>query len=386
MRISPLFSFIPKKFRRQERQDFLQIDDLIQKPDYVKVRIAFVDELKEASLGKTSSLSYLSHTLPEKPLVKTGTVQGIVIGGTNYIVSTQEISAHGRRTILSMQTGELPILNHKDILISFLKKHIDPRAEAIGVNFGFPLEPLTGPFGEIDGKLARTSKEHTFEGLLNQPIGDILREVVQNDIPVAVANDTVCLTLAGDDTEDGSLIAGTGFNIGLKLNDGKKGIILNLEAGNFDKFELSESLKTLDATSKKPGTQLFEKIISGKYLAEVFNVKAEKIGLQIPKLKTSQELSALSNEIRDDHANILARGLLERSAFLVAAALAGIYTFSGRPKQLTIIGEGSLLWKGWHYTDNIEKQLKLLGVPRHAIRIKHVKNSSINGAIGLLCQ
>ena len=393
MRIPPLFSFIQKNFGLESRSSSqFEVPDLVTKPDYAGIRRSFKDELDMAFEEKASSLSFVKHILPDRPIMKAGIAQGIVIGGTNYIVSTQKISYDGKREILSIKTGKLPVLNHKDILIAFLKEHVDNRAEAVGVNFGFPLEPVIGPYDELDGKLTRASKEHAFQEVINQPIGDLVRKAFDKDIPVTVANDTVCLALAGDGTETGSMIAGTGFNIGIKYNERGKAVVVNLETGNFNKFEASESLKTLDARLSMPGTQLFEKVISGKYLAQVFNIKAQRLGLQIDPLATSQELSALSHENANHTANLLSRKLLERSAFLVAASLAGVYDFCldkhllRHDSELTIIGEGSLLWKGWQYHENIEKQLRILGLPSHAIRIKHIQNSSINGAIGLLTQ
>jgi hexokinase len=360
--------------------------ELIEFSDYPKIKESFLGELKKTYLGENTSLSYLKHYLPDKPLVTSGIVQGIVIGGTNYIVSVEEIQEDGRRLVLDKRTGTLPILKDDQTFISFLKEHLDDRALAVGVNFGFPLEPVFGPHGELDGKLITGTKEHKFDWLIGTNIGDTVRSASGRDIPVSVANDTVCLTLAGDGTEDGSMIAGTGFNIGIKQKEGDKTIVINLETGNFDKFEPTQAIKIIDACSDLPGRNLFEKMISGKYLAEVFNIKTERMGITMNKLKTSQELSALSQETANADANKLARVLLERSASMVAASLAAIYEFKASPDSFTVIGEGSLLWKGWNYIPNIEKQLEALGVPQGAIKIKHVQDSSIKGAVALLVQ
>lgn len=359
--------------------------ELVAPFDYQKIKHAFVQELQKASIGESSSISYFKHKLPENPIISSGIVQGIVIGGTNYIISSEKIAQNGTREVLQRKTGKLPVFDRKETLFSFLLEHLDPQALAIGVNFGFPLLPTSGRQGELDGILFTGTKEHSFTDMIYKKIGQEIKNLFSlhfdRNIPISVANDTVCLTLAGDGSEDGSMIAGTGFNIGIKKGNN---IVVNLEVGNFDKFEPSQFTKIIDERSEKPGKQLFEKVISGKYLAEVFNIKAEKLNIHAPKLSTSQELSALSQEVNDDDANKLARKLLERSAFMVATALAGIYEFEERKDTITIIGEGSLLWKGWHYIQNIEKQLEELGLSKDAIRIKHVQNSSINGAIGLI--
>ena len=351
--------------------------------DYREIKTNFTNQLKEASLGYKESISFIRHRLPRDPLVQEGVIQGIVIGGTNYISSTEKILPNGAREVLQKKTGVLPVFKNKDTFISFLRAHHDKRAQAVGLNFGFPMNPVTGPHGELDGKLLTGTKEHAFAGMLDKPIGDMVRDIFNKDVPVACANDTVCLTLAGDGTEDGSIIAGTGFNIGLTMKENGEPVVANLEAGNFNGFPKTEVLQAIDEQSDLPGTQLFEKIISGKYLAEFFNIKAQRLGLTLPPLTTSQELSALSNAVNDEPSSILARALLERSAFHVAASVASVYEFKSQ-KSITLIGEGSLLWKGWNYMENVQNKLTDLGVPENGVVFKHIKDSSIKGAVGLV--
>src|SRR5579859_5678154 len=185
--------------------------------DYKQIEKAFTQELIQASLGKPSSLSFIKHHLPKQPLIITGIAQGIVIGGTNYIISTEELHANGTNNILDRQTGKLPVLKDEQTFFAFMEKHLDERATAIGVNFAFPLTPTLGFHGELDGILISGEKEHALRGLLGQTIGKEINKLFQKkfsrDIPVAVANDTICLILSGDNTENGSIITGTGFNM-----------------------------------------------------------------------------------------------------------------------------------------------------------------------------
>lgn len=362
--------------------------ELIHTPNYQQIKQNFFDELLLASENKPSSISFIKHHLPDKPLITHGVVQGIVIGGTNYILSTEEIHTDGTRSIIERKKGILPIFTTRESFIEFLHASLDARAEAIGINFGFKMAPISTQEGYLDGTiLAKGTKEHTFTGL-TEPIGALVRSIFakkyDKKIIVSVANDTICLLLSGKGHEKGSLIAGTGFNIGLRLQKDNQTILVNLETGNFDKFRLSPILQAIDAKTKNPGKKLFEKTVSGKYLARYFNEKIKELNLPIPPITTSQELSELSHENHKDMAGDLARAIIKRSAFLVATALAGMYEFCGKPKSFVIIGEGSLLWNGWRYQENIQNQLNTLGVPTGAITIKHVKDSSINGAIGLI--
>jgi hexokinase len=362
--------------------------ELLSTPNYERIKQNFTQELTNAKEGKNSSLSFIKHTLPKKPVIISGVIQGIVVGGTNYIVSTEKIQTNGMREILNRKTGVLPILKDAQTFFAFMEEHLDSQAQAIGLNFGFPLEPLSGPQGQLDGTLPYPGKEHAMKGLIGKTIGKevskLFKTKFNKDIPIAAANDTVCLTLAGDGDENGSIIAGTGFNMGLKLTEEGEITVINLETASFDKFEQTTILKKIDAQSEQPGTGLFQKTVSGKYLALYFNEKAKELGLSSSPLQTSQELSELSHENHHDPAGDLARAILERSAFLVGTAIAGVYEFLNRPSQLILIGEGSMLWNGWRYQENIEKQLEALGVPRNAVQLKYIKDSSINGAIGLL--
>jgi hexokinase len=355
--------------------------------DYQKIKTAFYNELRLASVGNPSSVSFIKHSLPEQPLVTKGIFQGIVIGGTNYVDSTRRILKNGKRRTITLKYGTLPIFKDKQTFVDFLTHHLNPKADAVGINFGFPLKPLKGPFGEIDAQLLRGTKEHTFVGLTVK-IGDIVREIYKTHyhkiIPATVANDSVCLTLSGDGTENGSLIVGTGSNMCLKMTNRNKTEIVNLEAGNFDKFPLSPILRKLDKQSKLPGTQLLEKTVSGQYLAHVFNETAKHKGLSLQPLPTTRELSELAEKRSKKPETLLARDVLTNSAFLLAAVIAGAYEFMGSPKQFTMIAEGSVFWKAWHYQVNLQHQLHELGIPKGTIKFKHIRDSSIIGAIGLL--
>jgi hexokinase len=362
--------------------------ELSHTPEYQHMKKNFLVELKRASVGKPSSIVFLTHHLSEKPILTKGIVQGIVIGGTNYIISSEEIKPDGTRTILSKKKGKLPVFDTKQTLLDFFSKHVDPQAQAIGINFGFPLVAKTGAQGEIDGQLYRGTKEHTFKGVLHEPLGQLVKglfkEKYHKNPKVSIANDTICLTLAGAGDEQGAFIAGTGFNMGLVLLENGKRTLVNLECGNFNKFTLSPILQKIDAESESPGEQLLEKAVSGKYLALYFNEKVRQSHQQIAPIATSQDLSELSHENHHDVAGDLARAIITRSAYLVAAAIAGAYEFFDKPEIFSLIGEGSLLWDGWDYHDNIKKKLTDLGIPKGTVNIRHIKDSSIEGAFGLI--
>ncbi len=353
--------------------------------DYQQVKQNFFSELKAASNNKKSSLSYIKNDLSQKPLVENGIVQVIVVGGTNYISSLVKV-VNGKNQSLSIEKGKLPIFKTRKDFSLFLDKTLSKDAEALGINFAFPLLPTTGLLGALDGILIKVTKEHKFIGLIGKRVGEFAGKQYfkkyKNFIPVTVANDTVCLTLSDQGEADGGMVLGTGFNMSLKTSGKAKKTIINLEAGNFNGFEISDTLKKIDEISEKPGNMLFEKAVAGKYLVEDFNEQAKALGTNFA-LKTTEDLSHLAKTNHKAEGD-LAQSVLKRSAFFIAGALAGVYEFRNRPTKLEFVTEGSLFWKGYKYQENVQKQLIGLGVPKNAIRFKYVEDSSLKGAVGLL--
>ena len=105
--------------------------------------------------------------------------------------------------------------------------------------------------------------------------------------------------------------------------------------------------------------------------------------LATPPLQLSEELSRLAQKGTGTESQV-ARELFKRSASLIAAQLAGIYEFKGRPLKLTCITEGSLFQEVPDYISNIQSQLEALGVSRNAFEFKKIENSDVLGVIKLI--
>lgn len=375
-----------KRRRKTQIQTLNNAENRSLEMDYEQIKQNFLSEIKAASKNEKSSLSFIKNVLSQKPLVSNGVVQAIVIGGTNYVSSVVKVE-NGKSKILKTQKGRLPVFKTGVSFSSFINEILNIDAQALGINFAFPLNPIVGPNNELDGILLKGTKEHTFSGLIGHCIGETVRKVYfekfEKLIPITVANDSVCLTLAGTGSEDGGVILGTGFNMSLKITDNGKKSIVNLEAGNFNCFKPTEAIKKIDALSEYPSKMLFEKSVSGRYLVDQFNIETKIKGLKLSPLKTSEDLSILA-ETNSNAGSKLAYSILEKSAFLIACALAGIYEFKRYPAKMEFITEGSLFWKGWKFEENVKKQLTQLGVPKNAIKFKFVEDSSLKGAIGLL--
>ncbi len=345
--------------------------------DYEKVRNAFLAELKKASLGKPSSISFIRNILPHKPAIFDKThAQALVIGGTYFETACAEVSPDGTiQNLTKRTTGTVPNFADAATFLSFVANHLDPSAKALAINLAYGIEPI----GVFDGKVTHGAKEHAFQGLFNKPLVTTIQQYLGKEIPIKVANDTTCLTLAG--TGDG-LVVGSGFNIGIKVVEEGKPIVVNLEAGSFNKFEATEELEIIDNNSVHPGKSRFEKMLSGVYLPHQYNLIAQAQGLAVPHVDNGEILTTLAERNTDDSGQ-LARDLLERSAFLIAASLAAVYDFKERI-PLNFTTEGSLFGKGWRYEQNVQKQLTALGVPEGKITFKEEPDSAIKGAFSLL--
>jgi len=365
-------------------------NELIPTPNYLLIKQNFLKDLQLASQGKSSSLPFIKQHLPSKPLFIHGVIQGIVIGGTNFVTKTEEINTSGTIRIINQTRGQLPLFTTRQTLADFFSEHLDPRADAVGLNFGFPLKPVYTEEGSLDGiTIAKGTKDHTFTGL-TEPVGTLVQSVFKEKyhkkIIISVANDTISLLLSGNGTEKASVVIGSGFNMCIRLNDTT---LVNLEAGDFGTFTPSPIFAEIDAKTKNPGKKFFEKHVSGIYVPKQFNAWTKYLDLSIPHVANGQELSSYAKvpfmgakDSEDKTAQQLAQTVLTHSASMAAAAIAATYEFFEKPAEFSIIGEGSLLWKGWHYQENLQEELKLLGAGN--VTLKHIEDSGINGAIGLI--
>lgn len=180
-----------------------------------KIRDNFVKELFEALSGKETSLVFFKNHLPKKSLIKQEEIfQVMVIGGRMFKSARVKVnldnSCHDRRTlsqnrnslikILKIEEKPLPIFKTGRDFFEFFEKQLETNVKIIALNFAFPLVPsLRGRF--LDGTLIKGTKEHQFQGLTGKKIGEKLKKYIflkqKRKIKVAVANDTICLLMAG---------------------------------------------------------------------------------------------------------------------------------------------------------------------------------------------
>ncbi len=347
------------------------------------IRTDMVREMSDASRGEETSLVFARHEMADHSRELPVEAQVLVIGGSNFSCSKVKITSQ-QVEIIETWDSSLPVISDRDVFISLIDEYIAEKPELICINFAYPLSPATRG-NRIDGILIKGTKDHVFNGLVGEKIGEtvenIYRKKFNMDSAVLCANDTVCLVLAGlGRWKAGSLaggVIGTGFNFGF-IADGST--VINLESGNFNRFRHSDTGMIIDEDSTNRGLQALEKEVSGAYLYRHYNIYAEKFGFPRRDIGSTRELAAIAAGSGDGAE--CARNLFERSASLVSALIAAIHDFKDG-NELNVIIEGSLFWKGWKYRESVDEHLRRLGIPDGRISIHGMENSSIIGGARL---
>lgn len=349
-----------------------------------EIRDAFLDELQHASRGQKTSLPFIKHPLSQHPVAQVGDLfQVLMIGGTVYQ------NALFRKTMQGLEVeertqGKLPALVSKEAFLQFIAAQLNPTVKVVAINFAYAMMPIMNS-GVLDGKLEWGSKEHTFEGLIGATIGhtisDFVKATQQRDITVSVANDTICLLLSGLKEnawkESACGIVGTGVNFAFFLDEHTA---VNIESAEFDRFELSESAKEMDAKSASPGSALLEKEISGAYLYQKYNIEIEKAGIETEKIQSSEQLNQISlDQSHPGHA--IAAAILERSAQFTAIQISALMEY--HQTNITFCMSGSLFWEADAYKEKVEQNVKQLS-PTFTATYEKNEDAELFGAAKLV--
>ena len=365
---------------------------------------------------KSSSMRMLKSYVGLPSGDETGEFLALDFGGTNVRVIRYRLEGEGNSKIIRHVAEPLIIAGEYDYvgkgstaeqMFDFLAKLIDDAIEGdhetkfyLGHTFSFPSEQ-----DDLNNaKLIIWTKEFATAGVEGEVVNDLLlaalkRRGIENVVPVAVINDTVAVLLSAaykhSDVFTGSIYA-TGHNtcyLESSIKDpkgfGKGGMILNLECGNFMNLTPNRFDLAFDRKSEKPGEQRFEKMVSGRYMCELFGMALAEL---FEEDKTYDNLTAvdMSMIISDVSANLekvseivknklgheleldglkdikeLASAIVIRSARLVAASYVGIIwqrSQGGEIQPQHVAVDGSVYEKMPLVQDNIKQAFKeLLG-------------------------
>ncbi len=345
-----------------------------------EIRHNLAQELSDASNNISNSLAFARHDLGKNRPGTFENAQVLVIGGSNCVSAKATKTARGI-VIDSMTEEPLPVFDNGETFLDYISVHISESTSLLGLNFAYPMTPTIRD-NRLDGCLIKGTKEHTFDDVVGREVGFLVEEHLlkerQQKVQVVTANDTVCLILSGLEKYSTRGLAGgvigTGFNFGFFLDDDT---LINLESGNYNNFQRSDSCMAMDEELEDRGCQLWEKEISGAYLFRHYNYYAQKLKITPAVISSTIELDKLADNDTSP-AGDLAREILTRSASFAATQIAAIHDFLP-VDTLNVLIEGSLYWKGWQYRHNVMETLSSLGFSENSVYIDMIPRSHVVG-------
>lgn len=350
-----------------------------------EVRDNFLSEMQNAAKGQKTSLPFIKHTLSSKSIVQVGDqFQVLIIGGSIYLTAMFQKTMSGLE-IVERSQGNLPAFHTKEVFLQFVEEQLKPDVKTLAVNFAYALNPIFTN-GILDGELVWGSKEHLFEGMIGANVGvtiaSYIKEKLKRDVTVSVANDTICLLLSGlkessSWKETACGIVGTGVNFAFFLDEHTA---INLEAAEFDKFELSESVSEMDKKTAAPGSALLEKETSGAYLYQKYNLEIKQHELNTQEITATDQLDQIVQDTNHP-GNKIAAEIMERSAQFTALVTSAIMEF--QQSSMTVCMTGSLFWKADGYKDQVEKFIKQLS-PSFTVQFIKNEDAELYGAAKLI--
>ncbi|MBC8328840.1 MAG: hypothetical protein H8E31_08850 [Planctomycetes bacterium] len=358
----------------------------------IAVRDALAARLAEGLVTDGGEIQALPAWLPPPPPSLAGEAIVVDTGGTNMRAALVALAPGAPARVLAGPVGgEVPrdparavdAAGFFRLQAELVAQLAPPPGLPLGYCFSYP--SACAPDG--DAVLLKWTKGIRIAGVEGARVGSGLRAAVAalglRPGPVRVLNDTVAALLAGarrhgPGTETIGLIVGTGTNMAAFLTrPGLPRMALNLESGNFDPPGLSRWDAALDAASDHPGRQRFEKAVSGYYLPHLFRQIFPDSGA-IDPARGSGPLAELRRG-RGPEADA-AGLLLERSADLVGAAIAGVCLRLPPNRPVAVTAEGSLFWKTPGFRERATATARRLLDPPRALDIDEVEHANLAGS------
>ncbi len=343
--------------------------------ELAEIAAAFRHDLKRGLKNPDdSSLRMLKSYVGLPTGKETGEYLALDFGGTNVRVLRIRLMGAGQYTEVAKVAKPLKIDGEYDyigansnaeemfgFLADLIGQAVDGDKETpflLGHTFSFPSEQT-----DINNaKLIIWTKEFATPGVEGKVVNDLLTEALvargyKNIKPVAVLNDTVAVLLSAaykhPDTYIGSIYA-TGHNtcyLEPYAETGETPMILNLESGGFMKLVPNRFDIMFDEKSEKPGEQRLEKMVSGRYMGELFALAlADVTGEKDAKYDfTAVDMSGIimdGSENLDNAGQIINRitgkVFSQRELMLIKELAAAIVIRSARLVTATFVG---IIWQ-----------------------------------------
>ncbi|MGM9991380.1 MAG: hypothetical protein ACI376_00795 [Candidatus Bruticola sp.] len=331
-----------------------------------------------------------------------GTVLVIDTGGTNVRAAIIKLNADGTHKLVAgpvqasipagRQGKQISAEEFFDMQAS-LALQLNPEAN-LPIGYCFSYAAQSTP--EADARLIQWTKDVHIAGVEGNLVGKMLLEALNRQGyktgSVAVLNDTVATLLAGAGANAHNfehyigLIAGTGTNMAafVPVSENNKlsrlpwhsqSMAVNLESGNFVPPYLNQFDDKVDKHLDMPGQHRYEKAIAGYYLPFLY-AQANDEDETFDPYKGTAQLVKLRDQQRDE----LAEAILNRSADLIAAGLAGLIRVLGSQGRVCITAEGSRYWADPALAPRVAKLLTALIPPQVTFSIIKVADANLIGS------
>eukprot|EP00002_Diphylleia_rotans_P014383 TRINITY_DN2801_c0_g2_i4.p1 TRINITY_DN2801_c0_g2~~TRINITY_DN2801_c0_g2_i4.p1 ORF type:complete len:447 (+),score=126.54 TRINITY_DN2801_c0_g2_i4:74-1414(+) len=263
----------------------------------------FHAEMRAGLVGGESTLRMLRSYVAKASGKEEGSFLALDLGGTNFrvfmvTIKEGQIVENRHKSFVVHQDAMKGVASDLfDFLASSVAQFVSEfgsleESYKLGFTFSFPVQQLS-----INrGTLIAWTKGFDVEGVVGKDVVELLMEsFTRKGLKVevsALANDTVGTMVAcsyGDTDCNIGLILGTGTNAcyledfsSLPEEQRETPTIINMEWGAFDHKEVkvlpaTEFDKLVDLHSVHPGSQAFEKMISGMYLGEISRLVLRKL-------------------------------------------------------------------------------------------------------------
>lgn len=402
-------------------------DDLIQR---------FLEEMERGLNGESGSLAMIpAYVGIDGPLPSDRPVAVIDAGGTNLRICIARFNKAGTIELSDFIKQPMPGRDHETTAAEFyalLADVLEPLKDvfdSIGFCFSYP----TTIMPDFDGRLLHWTKEIKIPELVGTHIGaGLIQSLEERGISgkrVVVLNDTVAALLAGlaqgrnfNASSYVGFILGTGTNTAyIERNENIVKLegyltpgmqVINVESCGFSAFERGQPDLQLDARSKNPGHQIFEKAVSGAYLGplalelmqalaseEVFSrsggaalsIMKDLSTIHIDNLAAGngRDIGVLGSEAFSDRDRDIMKsvfeGVVDRAALLTAVNITAAVAKCGagedgtRPVCINI--DGSTYYKTDQLADKVQGHLQRFMDERGLhIRCIQVDDAPVTGA------
>ena len=379
----------------------------------------FLSDMK-AGLGGNGGLPMIPTYLMDvdRRKIKTGAKHILIdAGGTNFRSAIGYFDENGKVVMEDFATTTMPASDRelsKSKFYTQIAKNIErllPKAKNVGFCFSYPVEMGA----DVDGTVGKFSKEVKAPEVVGTRVGEetlaACKQIDGVDRKIVILNDTVATLLGGmaNATEQYSAyigyIYGTGTNV-CYIEDTEKitkvkglangKMLVNTECGTFDGFPMGDFDKAAIAKTDDPSRQLFEKMTSGKYLAQIMyealcGAVSEKMfkGEVAVKPFDLKDVSTFlgggdfpckfCNEYDKDFFECICVELIRRAALMGAIVNSVFATVSCKDKSLpvAIVAEGSTFNKLVGYRQFFEEYLNML-LGEQGISYKILQGEDLN--------